>query len=90
MSLALSSNNEKNYARLNTSLFYLILASFQYIMTSIIFLENYTFPSDYKLIFVVVSGVILGNLFSNFLKDKTFKKMVNLLAVLSAFILTIS
>lgn len=90
MSLALSTNKEKNYARLNTSLFYLILASFQYLLTLLIFHENFTFPNNYKLIFVIILGILLGNTVSNFIESKTFRKMVNLLAIFSAVILILS
>ena len=41
MSLALSVKNKKEYARLNTSFFYLILATFQYCLTIIIFYDNF-------------------------------------------------
>lgn len=90
MSLALSTNNEKNYARLNTSLFYLILASFQYLLTLLIFFDESSFPNDTKLIFVLLIGVTVGNLISHFLESKTYRKIVNFLAVLSALILIIS
>ena len=90
MSLALSANNKKNYARLNTSFFYLILASFQYFLTIIIFFDNFIFPKEIKIIIVVIIGVLIGNLISYFLENKLFKMIVNLLAVLSAIILLIS
>lgn len=90
MSLALSANNKKNYARLNTSFFYLILASFQYFLTIIIFFDKFIFPKDIKIIIVVIIGVLIGNLISYFLESKLYKMIVNLLAVLSAIILLIS
>ena len=87
MSLTLSVTNKKEYARLTTSFFYLILASFQYCLTTIIFYDRFLFPNNYKLIASIIIGAVLGNLINYYLKIKIYKLIVNLLAVLSAFIL---
>lgn len=87
MSLAFSVNNKKNYARLNTSFFYFVLAAFQYFLTTIIFYDQFVFPNNYKLIIALFIGVTLGNLINHYLESKTYKIMVNLLAVISALIL---
>tara|TARA_B100001093_G_C26756275_1_gene983564 strand:- start:44 stop:775 length:732 start_codon:yes stop_codon:yes gene_type:complete len=87
MSLALSVNNKKNYARLNISFFYFVLATFQYFLTTIIFYDKFIFPNNYKLIIALVVGVMMGNLINHYLKSKTYKIMVNSLAVISALIL---
>ena len=89
MSLALSVNNKKDYARLNTTFFYLILASFQYFLTIIIFFDKFIFPKDIKIIFIIIIGTLIGNLINYFLKSKIYKMIVNLLASLSAIILLI-
>ena len=67
MSLALSVNNEKNYARLNTTFFYLMLATFQYILTMIIFFDKFIFPNDIKIIIAILIGALLGNIINHFL-----------------------
>jgi len=91
MSLALSVNNKKDYARLNTTFFYLMLALFQYFLTIIVFFQKFTYPKDFKIIAVVVLGVLLGNLINFFLKSTILYRMiVNLLAVFSAIVLLIS
>ena len=87
MSLALSVNNEKSYARLNTSFFYLILATFQYILTIILFFDYFIYPNNIKVLIVLAIGIILGNLINNYLEYKTYKMMINFLAVISALIL---
>ena len=90
MSLALSANNKKDYARFNTTFFYLILAIFQYILTNIVFFENFIYPSDTKLIWALTLGIILGNLTNHYLKSTVFYRMiVNFLALLSALVLLI-
>ena len=90
MSLALSINNKKDYARLNTTFFYLILATFQYFLTIIIFFDKFIFPKDIKIIIVLIIGTLIGNLINYFLQSKPYKMIVNLLAILSAIILLIS
>ena len=90
MSLALSINKKKNYARLNTTFFYLILATFQYLLTIIIFFDKFIFPKDIKIIIVLIIGTLIGNLINYFLESKPYKMIVNLLAILSAIILFIS
>ncbi len=87
MSLALSANNKKNYARLNTSFFYFVLATFQYFLTTIIFYDNFIFPNNVKVVLALIIGVIIGNLINHYLESKTYKIMVNSLAVISALIL---
>lgn len=87
MSLALSANNQKNYARLNTSFFYFVLAAFQYFLTTIIFYDKFLFPYNFKVILALIIGVIIGNFINHYLESKTYRVMVNSLAVISAIIL---
>ena len=90
MSLALSANNKKDYARLNTTFFYLILAIFQYFLTALVFFDKFIYPSDLRLIGALTIGVFLGNLVNYFLKSTMLYRMiVYLLAMLSAIILLI-
>ena len=87
MSLALSTNNKKNYARLNITFFYLILASFQYLVTVIIFYSEFSFPKDINLIWIIFLGILIGNIINNYVDNKKYKIAVNILAVLSSLIL---
>jgi len=90
MSLALTANNDNEYARLNTTFFYLVLAVFQYLLTIIIFFEKFTFLDDMKIFFVLLIGILIGNLVYYYLRSKMYKITVNLLAIISAIILLIS
>tara|TARA_Y100000389_G_C17364214_1_gene465360 strand:+ start:377 stop:1108 length:732 start_codon:yes stop_codon:yes gene_type:complete len=87
MSLALSANNKKNYARLNTSFFYFILAMFQYFLTTIIFYDSFIFPNNFKVVLTIIIGVILGNLINYYVESKTYKTIVYSLSFISALIL---
>ena len=87
MSLALTANNDNEYARLTTTVFYLVLAVFQYLLTVIIFFEKFTFLDDVKIFFVLVIGILAGNLLYYYLKSEIYKIIVNSLAIISAIIL---
>ena len=87
MSLALTANNDNEYARLNTTFFYLVLAVFQYLLTVIIFFEKFTFLDDVKIFFVLIIGILAGNLLYYYLKSEIYKIIVNSLAIISAIIL---
>ena len=90
MSLALSSNSEKNNARYSITFFYLALETFQYLTTIIIFKNSYFLPQNIYLILVLICGVVLGNVFIKFLSENNYKLVVNALALTSSFILLIN
>tara|TARA_Y100000591_G_scaffold328101_1_gene353846 strand:+ start:18 stop:749 length:732 start_codon:yes stop_codon:yes gene_type:complete len=90
MSLALTSNSEKDFARYSITYFYLILAFFQYLITIIIFHNYYFFFIDLKILFLVIVGVCFGNLFNLFLNDNIYKLIVSLLALVSAIVLLLN
>ena len=87
LSLALSTDNKKNYARYNITLFYLILASFQYLVTVFIFYENFIFSKNINLILVILLGVLIGNIINNYIDNSKYKMVINILAILSSLIL---
>ena len=90
MSLALSTNSEKNNARYSITFFYLALATFQYLTTIIIFKNSYFLPQNIYLILVLICGVVLGNVFIKFLSENKYKLVVNALALTSSVILLIN
>ena len=87
LSLALSTDNKKNYARYNITLFYLILASFQYLVTVFIFYENFIFSKNINLILVILLGVLIGNIINNYIDNSKYKMVINILTILSSLIL---
>ena len=90
MSLAFTANNDNEYARLNTTFFYLVLAVFQYFLTIIIFFEKFIFLDDVKIFLVLIIGILIGNLVYYYLRSKIYKVIVNSIAIMSAIILLIS
>lgn len=89
MSLVISSNNNRNFARLNITFFYLILAVFQYLITIIMFYENFKIPFDIDMIFTIFIGIFIGNFFYHHINEKKYKIFVNFLAAISAIFLII-
>ena len=89
MSLALSTNNQKNNARYNITLFYFILALSQYFITLILFFKKITFP-EIQLIWAIVFGVIIGNILNNYINEKNYKIIISFLAIISSIFLIIN
>ena len=90
MSLALSTNKKKNYARLNITLFYFLLALFQYILTIAIFYEKFNFPKNFDLLLMTSIGIIAGNMLNKYINFNTYKIFINILAILSGIILCLN
>ena len=90
MSLALTSNSERDFARYSITYFYLALAFFQYLITIIIFNNSYFFSIDLKMLFLIVIGVCFGNILNLFLNDNIYKLIVSLLALISSGLLLLN
>ena len=87
MSLVFSSYNNKNYARFNITFFYFILALSQYLITIIIFYDNFSFPKNINLIFSCFLGIWIGNILINYIDKKKYLIVVNVLAIITSLIL---
>ena len=90
MSLTLSTNKNKDYARFNITFFYLILASFQYLVAVIIFYEDFNFPKSIGLILFIFLGIFIGNIFNNYIDYNKYKIVINILALLSSLMLLLN
>ena len=89
LSLVLSFNESKKYARYNITIFYFLLASVQYIITIFFFTDEYKFLNDTNIIFTLIIGIITGNLLNHVVSEKKFKLIIKVLAIISAFYLLI-
>ena len=87
MSLALSSNNQKNFARYYITFFYFVLATFQYFVSFLIFKKNFFFPGYFNLLIIIPIGVLIGNILNIFVNEKIYKVIINLLAIFTSIIL---
>ena len=77
-------------ARFNITFFYFLLASTQYIITIFFFIDEFKFLNDINLIYVIIIGIITGNLLSRIVSEKKFKFIIKILATVSAFFLLIN
>ena len=87
MSLSLSIDKKKDNARYRITFFYLLLASFQYLFTIIIFHKLYFLPQNIYLGLALIFGVFLGNIFIKYLSENIYKIIINILALISAIML---
>lgn len=90
LSLVISLNTNKMNARFNITFFYFLLASTQYIITIFFFIDEFKFLNDINLIYVIIIGIITGNLLSRIVSEKKFKFIIKILATVSAFFLLIN
>ena len=90
MSLALSSNNQKNYARYYITFFYFVLATVQYFITFLVFKKDFFFPFNYNLLILIPIGIFIGNILNIYLDEKIYKIIINFLAIISSIILILN
>lgn len=90
LSLVLSLNTNKKNARFNITFFYFLLASTQYIITIFFFIDEFKFLNDINLIYVIIIGIITGNLLNRIVSENKFKFIIKILAIVSAFFLLIN
>ena len=89
MSLILSNSQEKIHARYSITFFYLLLAAFQYLITVIIFYEQFIVFEIESHILILVVGILSGNIIISYLSEK-YKLLINILALTSSVILFFS
>ena len=81
--------NKINQSRYNITFAYLLLAFFQYVIFILIFkIDFYNFKLG-TMFFIILFGIILGNLLIKFLNENIFRIIINILALISAFFLII-
>ena len=79
--------NDKEFSRYSTTIFYLILASLQYLILVIVFFDNYYFDFSILKLFLILAGVIGGNLIISIIKERIFEIIVEFLATFASVIL---
>ena len=87
MSLILSNSQEKTHARYSITFFYLLLATFQYLITVIIFYEQFIIFEIKSYILILIIGILSGNIIISYLSETKYKLLINFLALTSSIIL---
>ena len=90
MSLILSNEKNKLDARYSITFFYFMLASIQYLITVVIFKNSFIYSLELLSFFIIIFGIILGNLFIIHVSQNIYKLIINFLALISSIILMIS
>lgn len=87
LSLFLLYLKNKNQSRFNITYFYFFLASFQYIMFLIIFEQKPYLENIHLLFILILLGTFIGNYFATYIKEKTYKNLINFLCFITCIIL---
>ena len=76
-------------ARLNITYFYLLLASFQYLI--FYFFKIFTSKIDLIYFFIIsIIGSLLGNIFVNYINEKYFRHLIEFLAFVASIFLILN
>lgn len=81
--------NDKDSSRYSITIFYLILASLQYLILVIVFFDDYYLNASILKLFIILFGVIMGNLIISIIKQRIFEITVEFIAIITAGILII-
>ncbi|MDC3034373.1 hypothetical protein OA252_02890, partial [Candidatus Pelagibacter sp.] len=81
--------NDKDSSRYSITIFYLILASLQYLILVIVFFDDYYLNASILKLFIILFGVITGNLIISIIKQRIFEITVEFIAIITAGILII-
>jgi len=77
-------NNSKSKSRSEITIFYLFLALIQFILFYFIFGFNQEIYKYLHVMFYIIIGVILGNIFLKFTNEILFRKLIFFLALISS------
>lgn len=87
LSLFLLYFKNKNQSRFNITYFYFFLASIQFIMFLIIFKQKLYIENIYLLFIIILLGTFVGNYFASYIREKTYKNLINFLGFLTCVML---
>ena len=84
------SKDKKNQSRYSTTFYYLIFASVQYLIFLFIFNDRISFHYTYQIIFIILPSIFFGTYIVNYISLNFFKKLIEFLALFSAFFLLLN
>lgn len=87
LSLFMSSHLKKNNSRYGITFFYFFLAIFQFLIFNSLFNFNQNILNFYLISFLIPLGVLIGNFAVKFINEKKFKKIINILCLVTCFFL---
>ena len=87
LSLFISNQSNKNNSRYNITYFYLFLALSQFLIFIFFFGIDVFHLFEVYMILSISLGVLVGNFFFNFVNEKMFKVIINIICILTSIIL---
>lgn len=87
LSLFLLNLKNKTQSRYNTTYFYFFLAFLQFIMFLIIFKQKFYLENIGFLLFLILLGTFIGNNLIIYIKEKTYKFLINFLCIITCTVL---
>ena len=87
LSLFMSSHLKKNNSRYGITFFYFFLALFQFLIFNSLFNFNSKIFNFYLIGALIPLGVVIGNYAVKFINENKFKKLINLLCLVTCFFL---
>jgi uncharacterized protein len=82
--------NKKNQTRYSITFYYLILAVVQYSVFIFLFNNEIPFVYSLKFLLIILTSVFIGNIVVKFIGEKIFIKIIELLALFSAFFILLN
>ena len=87
LSLFMSSHLKKNNSRYGITFFYFFLAIFQFLIFNSLFNFNPNILNFYLIGSLIPLGVVIGNYAVKFINENKFKKIINILCLVTCFFL---
>ena len=81
---------EKNQSRYSVTFYYLILVLIQYMVFLIVFKKELLAGYPFQIILLIIPALVLGNIIVKKISEKFFKKIIELLALISAVFLLLN
>ena len=82
--------NKKNQTRYSITFYYLILAAVQYGVFIFLFNNEISFIYSLKFLLIILTSVFIGNFIVKYIGDRIFIKIIELLALFSAFFILLN
>ena len=82
--------NKKNQTRYSITFYYLILAAVQYGVFIFLFNNEISFIYSLKFLLIILTSVFIGNFIVKYIGERIFIKIIELLALFSAFFILLN
>ena len=81
---------KKNQSRYSVTFYYLILVLVQYMAFLVVFKKELLVDYPFQIILLIIPALVIGNIIVKKISENLFKKIIELLALMSAVFLLLS